>query len=397
VFTREGTTWSQQAELTGNEEVGKGGLGRWGVALSFDGNTALVGGPGDDDDIGASWVFTREGTSWSQQAKLTGDEEIGAGDFGFGEGLSADGNTALIGGPSDNRKLGAAWVFTREGTSWTQQAKLTEVGKVKTKAVDLGRSVALSSDGTTALLGAATDDDKAGSALLFTRAGATWSQQAKLSGNEATGKAQFGRATALSADGNTVLIGGPHDNGNIGATWVFARETAPRIAALKPTSGPERGGTSVTITGTNLGSATSVEFGSTDATSFTVNADNSITAISPPGSGTVDVAVTTPNGTSPTSAADQFSYIVEPPPAISKIKPNKGPAAGGTTVTITGSGFTEATSVQFGSTPATSYVVDSDSQVEAVSPAGRGTVDVTVATPFGSSVAVAADQFRYKG
>lgn len=174
----------------------------------------------------------------------------------------------------------------------------------------------------------------------------------------------------------------------------------------------------MTITGTNLSGATSVKFGSASATSFTVNASNSITATSPfgstnatsftvnsatsitatspAGSGTVDVTVTTPGGTSATSSADQFSYIAEPPPTVTAIKPTKGRAAGGTTVTITGSGFTGTISVKFGSTAATSFVVDSDSQAKAVSPAGTGTVNVTVTTPHGTSAITSADQYTYQ-
>ena len=94
-------------------------------------NTALIGGPDDNSLVGAAWVFTRSGATWTQQGpKLTGSDETGAGEFGTSVALSADGNTALIGGPSDNDRLGAAWVFTRSGSTWTQQgAKLTGSGE----------------------------------------------------------------------------------------------------------------------------------------------------------------------------------------------------------------------------------------------------------------------------
>jgi hypothetical protein len=82
----------------------------------------------------------------------------------------------------------------------------------------------------------------------------------------------------------------------------------PTVTKVEPTRGPASGGTSVTITGTGFSGATAVKFGSTNATSFTVNSATSITAVSPPGAGTADVTVTTPAGTSPTSAADQFTY-----------------------------------------------------------------------------------------
>ena len=92
------------------------------VALSADGNTALVAASGDNNGVGAVWVFTRSGSTWTQQGpKLTAADEIAHGNFGSGVALSADGNTALVGGQNDNGGAGAAWIFTRSGSTWTQQ------------------------------------------------------------------------------------------------------------------------------------------------------------------------------------------------------------------------------------------------------------------------------------
>jgi hypothetical protein len=152
----------------------------------------------------------------------------------------------------------------------------------------------------------------------------------------------------------------------------------------------------VTITGTNFTGASAVKFGSTSATSFKVNSPSSITATSPAGSGTVDVTVTTSGGTSATGPADQFSYEAEPKPSITKIKPPKGPVAGGTTVTITGTNFTGASAVKFGSVNATSFSVSSATTIKAVSPAEKaGTVDITVTTSQGTSAFTSADRFKY--
>ena len=102
-------------KLTGSGESGDGRFG-FSVALSADGNTALIGGPYDNGNKGAAWVFTRSGPAWTQQGgKLTGSGESGDGCFGLSVALSADGNTALIGGPFDDSSKGAAWVFTRSG------------------------------------------------------------------------------------------------------------------------------------------------------------------------------------------------------------------------------------------------------------------------------------------
>jgi hypothetical protein len=177
--------------------------------------------------------------------------------------------------------------------------------------------------------------------------------------------------------------------------FTYTAVTAPAVTALSPTSGPEAGGTSVTITGSGFTGATAVDFGTTAATNVNVVNDNSITATSPAGTGTVDVTVTTPAGTSPTSTADQFTYTAVTAPAVTALNPTSGPEAGGTSVTITGSGFTGATAVDFGTTPATNVNVVSDTSITATSPAGTGTVDVTVTTPAGTSPTTTADQFTF--
>jgi hypothetical protein len=393
VFTRSGSTWTQQGEkLTGSGETGKGYFGL-SVALSSDGNTALIGGPEDNATAGAAWVFTRAESTWTQQGeKLTGSGESEKGLFGVSVALSSDGNTALIGAYNDNKGLGAAWVFTRAESTWTQQGE-KHTGSGENGKGFFGTSVALSSDGNTALIGGYNDNKGLGAAWVFTRAESTWTQLGKkLTGSGESGKARFAEGVALSGDGNTALIGGLKDNNGIGAAWVFVNW--PTITKLKPNNGPETGGTIVTITGTKFSGATAVEFGSVGATSFTVKSDSSIVAVSPAGTATVDVTVSTPSATSSTTLADQFTYL--PPPTVTGVSPSSGPRAGGTSVSVTGTNFTGATTVKFGSANAKSFTVNSESSITAVSPAETaGTVDVTVTTPGGASAASAADQFTY--
>jgi hypothetical protein len=206
------------------------------VALSADGNTAIVGGPADNSGIGAVWVFTRSGGAWTQQGpKLVGSGAVGSARFGSSVALSADGNTAIVGGPQDDAGggpspgVGAAWVFTRSGGTWTQQGpKLTGTGAAG--LASQGSSVALSADGDTAILGGLDDNSEAGATWVFTRNGGVWTQQGpKLVGTGAVGGAQQGYSVALSADGNTATVGGPWDNRNgtvaDGATWVFTRSS----------------------------------------------------------------------------------------------------------------------------------------------------------------------------
>jgi hypothetical protein len=169
----------------------------------------------------------------------------------------------------------------------------------------------------------------------------------------------------------------------------------PTVTGISPARGPLSGGDSVTITGGGFNAATDVRFGSLAATDVVVVSATRITATCPAeGAGTVDVTVTGPGGTSIASPADQFTFMV--PPAVSSISPSSGPMSGGTTVTITGAGFTAATVVRFGATWAATFVVDSSTQITATSPSrSAGTVDLTVVGPGGVSMTSSADQFTF--
>jgi alpha-tubulin suppressor-like RCC1 family protein len=167
----------------------------------------------------------------------------------------------------------------------------------------------------------------------------------------------------------------------------------PTVTGVAPSSGPTAGGTAVTISGTNLAEATAVRFGNTKAASFTVESPTTISAVSPAGSGTVGVTVATPLGTSVTGAANQFSFV--PPPSVTHVVPASGPSAGGSHVTISGTGFSEVSAVEFGSNAAMSFTVESPTTIQAVSPAGSSTVDVRVTTPQGTSLTNSEDRFTY--
>ncbi|WP_235445011.1 beta strand repeat-containing protein [Streptomyces sioyaensis] len=160
----------------------------------------------------------------------------------------------------------------------------------------------------------------------------------------------------------------------------------PTVTSVSPTSGSTAGGTSVTVTGTGFTGATAVRFGATQATSFTVDSDTQITAVSPQGTGTVQVTVTTSAGTS--NQFVTYGYTTLSAPVLSALSPSSGPAAGGTVVTLSGSGFTGATAVRFGAVPA-SFTVVSSTQIAATAPAGSGTAQVTVTTAGGTSNGVA--------
>ncbi len=171
----------------------------------------------------------------------------------------------------------------------------------------------------------------------------------------------------------------------------------PSITSLSPSLGSTAGDTSVIITGSNLTGATAVSFGASPASSYVVNSATKITAVAPAqAAGAVRVQVTTPSGTTPDTAADDYTYALIPVPAISSVAPTSGSTAGGTSVIITGTDLTGATAVSFGGSAASSYVVNSATKITATSPAhAAGAVDVRVTTPGGTSPIGAGDQFTY--
>ena len=224
VWTRTGGIWSQQGtKLVGTGAAGTAEQGQ-SVSLSADGNTAIVGGPFDSSYVGAAWVWTRSGGIWTQQGgKLVGSDATLRSFQDYSVSLSADGNTAIVGGPFDNNNGGAAWIWTRSGGVWSQQGnKLFAPGAISTAYQ--GIAVSLSGDGNTAMVGGYTDNSNAGAVWVWTRSGAVWTQQgSKLVGSGAAGPAYQGVSVSLSFDGDSAIVGGNGDNGGIGAAWIFTR------------------------------------------------------------------------------------------------------------------------------------------------------------------------------
>jgi FG-GAP repeat len=201
VFVRSGTTWHRQAKLTAPAHGFQQSLGQ---SVAVSGNTAVAGAP----STGTAYVFVRSGSTWYRQAKLTG----AVGSFGSSVALSsipASRTVAVVGSPGENSFTGAAYVFTRSGTTWSQRAKLTAAHGAANDS--FGNSVALS--GPTAVVGA----PGAEAAYVFTGSGTTWSQRAKLS----AAAAEFGDSVALC--GPTAVLGAPGKNADTGAAYVFVK------------------------------------------------------------------------------------------------------------------------------------------------------------------------------
>lgn len=223
--------WAQSGAMliyqqVGQKLVGSGASGAaqqgFAVALSADGTTLIEGGAGDNGGVGAAWVYTWNGSAWTQQgAKLVGSGANGFPNEGTSVAISADGNTAIIGGENDNGSAGAAWIFTRSGGVWTQVGSKL-VGTGETGPGGEGGCVAMSGDGNTVAIGALDDNSNAGAVWIFTQNAGVWTQQgSKLVGSEGNTAQQC--TVALSANGNTLLVGGPSDSAGTGAAWVFTR------------------------------------------------------------------------------------------------------------------------------------------------------------------------------
>jgi hypothetical protein len=230
VFIRTGTTWTQQAKLLASDGQEGDDFGDASVC----GDTALIGAALDDDngvDSGSAYIFVRTGTTWTQQAKLLASDGQ-AGDQFSRWAVSLDGDTALIGSEADDDNgidSGSAYVFTRTGTTWIQQAKLLASDGAANDY--FGNSISISGD--TALIGAEGDDDKgtnAGSAYVFTRTGTTWIQQAKLFASDGTAGDQFGYPVILSGDTAFITATYDDDNGaNSGSVYVFVNQNEPPV------------------------------------------------------------------------------------------------------------------------------------------------------------------------
>ncbi len=422
VFTRSGEEWTEASggRLTDGDNSHVAYFG-WSVAISADADTAVIGAPQEGE--GSAWVFARSGSTWAAQAgPIKGggcEEEIECEEFGKSVAISGDGDTALIGTPGSQEPCGGAWVFTRSGSTWSQQGGELNGSGESAFPCSFGESVALSSDGDTALIAAPLDGPEPnvgnGAMWEFQRSGSAWTQAGeKLQGTGETGPGGFGSGLAIAGEAGTALVGGFHDSG-AGAAWTFAPTSS--VAAVSPYAGPRTGGTPVTITGVGFTGATAVSFGPNPAVSFkvesdtlisavapagtgggvpaesfTVNSEESITAITAPGTGTGYVTVESTGGGSALELV--FTYV--PRPVVASVGPESGAPGGGTAVTITGTGLAGASAVDFGSTPATSYTVESPSTIHAVAPGGTpGTVDVTVTTTGGQSATVAGDHYTY--
>ncbi len=244
VFVRSGTLWSEQQKLTAADAAQDAAFG---FAVAVSGDTAVIGAPGataaGKATAGAAYVYVRSGTTWTQQQKLTASDA--AVDDELGDSVAIEGDTVLAGADfadvASKTDAGAAYVFVRSGTTWTQQQKLTSSDG--SDGDHLGQAVSLS--GNTAALGApyadAAGKTSAGAAYVFVRAGTSWTQQQKLAATSPGAGDGFGGMAVVS--GSTALIGADAAGGS-GAVYVFTRAamTFTPLQSLTAPLGAKDGG-----------------------------------------------------------------------------------------------------------------------------------------------------------
>jgi hypothetical protein len=305
VYTRSGSIWTQQTRLTAADGNGNDYLGS-SVALS--GDTVVAGVPGSNvgvnDSQGAAYVFKRTDGSWALQAKLVAGDGV-AGD-GLGSSLAFEGSTALVRSQATvagHLHQGAVYVFTRSGSVWSPQVRLTPGDGAAED--QFGTSVAL--DSGTALIGTGskTIDGNAyqGAAYVYTGSGATWTLQQRLTAADGAAGSFFGNAAAL--DYPTAVVGafGKTVNGNSfqGSAYLFGLVGKPVLSKLSPTSG--RRGITVTLTGKEFGATRGksvVKFGATKVTKYVSWSAAKVKVKVPAKArfGKLKVTVTTAGGTS---------------------------------------------------------------------------------------------------
>src|SRR5262249_11463915 len=321
----------QGPKLTGGDESGPGAFGA-SLALSRNGDLAVVGAPSDGITLtptvanqnGAVWTFARSGSSWRAGGpKLTAASASGSPAFGSSVALAADGGPLAVGGAEDGGALGAVWAYHRRinvgvvpaGAWLLLGGKLLAAGAPG--LTGLGRSVALSGDGSVLVASGPGDASGKGAGWLFVRSGSRFVQQpGKLTASDETGAGALGYSAGVAADGNSGLLGAPCDARSAptgaffgsGAAWVFVNP--PSVSAVAPAAGPVGGGAAVTVTGSAFSGAGAVTFGSTPATSFKVLSSTQISAVAPAHpAGTVDLRVTTSGGSSASGNSDRFTYV----------------------------------------------------------------------------------------
>ena len=230
IWVRSGSSWSSQASIRAGDIAADNYFGA-SVAINNDGTYAIVGATGDDTNgtnMGSAYILTRSGSTWTQQQKIQHSDPSNSDNFGNSVAINSDGTYAIVGARTQTGfDYGAAYIFTRSGSTWTQQAKI--VSSDIESLDNFGHSVSISSDGSYVIVGAPGEDtggSNAGAAYIFTRSGSTWTQQAKIVSSDLQTNDRFGGSVSISGDTNHAIVGAANEDTGFtdaGSSYIFSR------------------------------------------------------------------------------------------------------------------------------------------------------------------------------
>lgn len=218
IFNRTGVNWIQEAKFTSSDVAISDRFGT-SMSVNSDASRLIVGSPfatvASITGAGAAYVFLRTGTSWAQEAKVQSTVAVSVGYFGISVGMSSDGTRLAVGAPSTNVNADpdacAAYVFSRTGTAWAQEAKIQASDRIRGN--QFGSSVAVNSNGSLVTIGGSTIDASAvidsGAVYTYARANVTWGNETKITASDKNTLAYFGSSLALTPDGTILVVGAP--------------------------------------------------------------------------------------------------------------------------------------------------------------------------------------------
>jgi hypothetical protein len=260
IFSRTGTTLSFEAKLVSTTPADYQYFGNK-IDISNDGAYAIVGTYAADGSYGAAWIFTRIGTTWSTGLKITSPNPGSGWNFGSSVALSGDGTYAVVGAGYDNYGQGAIYIFKRTGTSWGAGFRITGPGIVSNDQSYFGYSVAISNDGTYVVVGAPYINTYRGAAYIFKRTDSSWDTGTRILPTDTVTNDQFGWSVDISNDGTRVIVAAPFKKSTsgiqTGAAYIFKRtgttwDTGTKIVAKNATKGTTTTSVATTDDGTRV-------------------------------------------------------------------------------------------------------------------------------------------------
>lgn len=245
IFTRSGTTWTEQQKIL-SSDIQNGDFFGNAVAINSTGDYVIVGAYLEDtggSSAGAAYVFNRDGVTWTEQQKIQGSNTSGSDEFGTSVAINSEGDYIIVGAPAKTSDTGSAYVFIRNGVTWTEQQILTASDAATINFY--GFSVSINSDGSYVAVGAYGNNDggtNSGAVYIYLRSNTTWSEQQKLKANVPAASALFGQSVCLNSIGNYIAIGTPGETSNTGSVYIFTLSNGvwtqqQKITASNPSTG----------------------------------------------------------------------------------------------------------------------------------------------------------------